>query len=381
MSETAEPEDLAPQRITDSTLDAVSKLDQLSFLRIRDRRPDQSPGQPPLFTAGGLEHLSKLNRLQELYLDCTVSDEGLKHLDQLNSLKTLSVYPTSQMTLRGMHDLLQSTPNQHSPGLIIKLGGRWSSSRLMRTSISLTRRQHGDSGADEEFTVTDEDLKDLKGLWSMRLTGTSVTTHGLKYLADGTGLNDLRIEPLEIVDGGFESIADLESLKSLYFKPAVRSSVPLSQLLTVLAENPALRITVMPSAEKANSAGATYRERRLNTNCTLSMNHVFLPEFLNVTDEDLRLIGRLRGLKSIDVISSHITDVGVRSLAGVDGLEKLSLGGAVISDEGLDSLQELDGLRELTLYLGPSEVTRKRVDRLKLQLRDCRIQIRWQRKQ
>lgn len=84
---------------------------------------------------------------------------------------------------------------------------------------------------------------------------------------------------------------------------------------------------------------------------------------LLVTDDDLKMIGRLTHLQHLDIRSTEVTDQGLRHLRGLTDLQSLSLYRANITDEGLQYLGGLTRLRKLHLD-GASQVTDAGVEKL-----------------
>ncbi len=70
----------------------------------------------------------------------------------------------------------------------------------------------------------------------------------------------------------------------------------------------------------------------------------------NVSNEGLRYVGDIRGLRSLGLFRNRaINDVGVRYLSALTLLEHLYLGTTGISDKGVESLSTLTALKELNL--------------------------------
>lgn len=71
------------------------------------------------------------------------------------------------------------------------------------------------------------------------------------------------------------------------------------------------------------------------------------------TDEQLKLVGRLPGLRRLALVNARVTDAGLKELAGLARLEELDVHTAhtkeELSDAGLEALLPLKGLKVLTL--------------------------------
>src|SRR6476620_9957649 len=63
-----------------------------------------------------------------------------------------------------------------------------------------------------------------------------------------------------------------------------------------------------------------------------------------IHDEDLRYVGRLKSLETLDLENTKITDDGVAHLAGLKNLRYLSIGGTRITDSALQPIGKLTKL-------------------------------------
>jgi Leucine-rich repeat (LRR) protein len=68
------------------------------------------------------------------------------------------------------------------------------------------------------------------------------------------------------------------------------------------------------------------------------------------TDEDLKLVQGLTGLRTLNLYGTKITDAGLVNLRGLTGLHVLQLNSTSITDQGLQYLQGLVNLEELGLH-------------------------------
>lgn len=105
----------------------------------------------------GIEPLKNLTQLEELHLqESYLTDAGLAHLQGLKQLKELDLHKSLYITDKGLESL-------------------GSLSKLSKLELSYTKISDGAINA----------LLALKGLKSLHLTGTRVTTDGLKRLREG----------------------------------------------------------------------------------------------------------------------------------------------------------------------------------------------------
>ena len=85
----------------------------------------------------------------------------------------------------------------------------------------------------------------------------------------------------------------------------------------------------------------------------------------DITDDDLRVLSDLPGLREISLEFQPITDVGLRHLGNVKTLKRVNLYGTKITNEAIETLTELPELEDLNV--GGTQVTvpalRKLVDK------------------
>jgi len=159
----------------------------------------------------------------------------------------------------------------------------------------------------------------------------------------------------------------------------------------------------------------TLKDVRLGGHRASDNKHVFIPaaefKFLlglpalenanlvecdGLNDESLVFIGKLKGLKSLNLGDAQVTSAGLQSLAGLKNLETLDLGwtkdvgdaaipllarfpnlkvlglgGTKVTDHGLAGLEACKGLT--TLKLAKTKVTPAAIDRLKKALPGCTV--------
>jgi hypothetical protein len=159
----------------------------------------------------------------------------------------------------------------------------------------------------------------------------------------------------------------------------------------------------------------TLKELRLGGHRASDNKHVFIPaaefKFLlglpalenanlvecdGLNDESLVFIGKIKGLKSLNLGDAQVTGAGLRSLAGLKNLETLDLGwtkdvgdsampllarlpnlkvlglgGTNVTDRGIAVLEACKGLT--TVHLAKTKVTPQAIDRLKKALPGCTV--------
>ena len=72
--------------------------------------------------------------------------------------------------------------------------------------------------------------------------------------------------------------------------------------------------------------------------------------FADITDEGLKQIATLRGLRRLSLNSPRVTDAGMAHLTALPHLEHVELRAAHVSDETLKHLAEIKTLKRLDLY-------------------------------
>ena len=77
-----------------------------------------------------------------------------------------------------------------------------------------------------------------------------------------------------------------------------------------------------------------------------------------ITDEDLKIIGKLPNLFKLNINRNKITDKGIPALAGLNKLELLNLYGTAITDSSISSLQHLTNLQKLYVWETAVDTTR-----------------------
>jgi hypothetical protein len=165
---------------------------------------------------------------------------------------------------------------------------------------------------DRDVTATGlQQLKWLRGLEILDLSGTQVTDAGLLQLQGVAGLSTLHLDATQISDAGLKNLGTLNNLQSL----SVRKT--------------------------------------------------------QISDDGLVHLEPLKNLEDVDLGNTHITDEGLKELRSLRKLRSLKLNGTQITDEGLNQLSGLDDLQSLDLY--GTKVTHKGVDDLRKKLPHCDI--------
>jgi len=191
--------------------------------------------------------------------------------------------------------------------------------------------------------ITEDGIAPIKGwtgLERLNLRGTKVTSKVFDHLAHLTGLRSLDLAYTQIDDEGFEQLSGLSHLESLAIgaNRLTGAALPLLKLL------PALRSLDVGGIQRVDSGLWG----------------------LPLTDENLRQIAALTGLRSLNLSGANLNDFGtdrpertqarselrdLSKLAGLVNLETLDLSNTPVSGDALESLRALPKLRELRLGL------------------------------
>jgi hypothetical protein len=165
------------------------------------------------------------------------------------------------------------------------------------------------------------ELHSLKGLY---FKTNRVTNAGLRHLSKLTSLEELELGGKQIDDAGLVHLAKLKSLNYLvlwgYFSDAGMAhlkDIPNLRILDIGLPGP------ITDEGLANLAGCTQLER-----ISLHWNE-------NITDKGASYLATMPSLKMIDLWHAHITDAGLAHLAEIKSLEYLDLPRESVTDKGI----------------------------------------------
>ena len=182
----------------------------------------------------------------------------------------------------------------------------------------------------ESSKITDDGMRDISGLPDLKeldLRGTPITDDMVTHLARLAKLRRLVLAQPRITDRGLEQLAGLKDFSSLELYQATVSGKGLKSL---------------PRLEQLILDGS------------------------NLTNDDLREIGKMKHLTVLDLRNNPISDEGIAHLAKLTSLKHLALPGTKITDRALEHLIELKNLRYLDLI--GTEITRGGAEKLKKSL-------------
>jgi Leucine-rich repeat (LRR) protein/uncharacterized GH25 family protein len=222
-------------------------------------------------------------------------------------------------------------------------------------SLTLTGTEVTDAGLKELKTlrilsflnltgthVTDAGLKQLKGFKYLRrleLSDTEVTDDGLKELRDLKCLYDLELDSTRITDAGLKELRNLTNLSVLNLAHTKVTDAGLKELKGLKRE---LRVLLL-AATKVSDAGLKEFKDLHNLQC-LNL------QATKVTDAGLKELKELkRELMVLLLGNTPVTDAGLKHLKGMEKLETLELEATQVTDAGLKELKTLKSLQQLVL--------------------------------
>lgn len=206
--------------------------------------------------------------------------------------------------------------------------------------------------------VSNEDLAQLAGLEhlvALRLSGksgaTTVDDAGMRHLAGLTGLRALMLDHLWVSGEGLAALAPLGNLEEL----------TLAQ--TLVGDDAAEAITAFSRLRRLRLAGTSISGAGLAKLAKLpALADLDVSEAVQIDDAALEHVGRMAGLRRLNLWRVPVGDAGIAQLAGLEDLEWLNLDNTQLTDAGLEAV---GGLRKLqTLYLGSTAVSNAGLGRI-----------------
>jgi serine/threonine protein kinase/Leucine-rich repeat (LRR) protein len=315
----------------DPPLGGVKTRNALPAGRIRVKEVDLSTGVE--FRDDDLKQLVNLIDLESLNLvTVNITQAGMTHLQGLRSLKRLhlaarrvppAVLEAFKQAMPQCEVVLKLPPDAAVARDIIGRQGRVtvvSDQGEELVDVAKTDALPGEdyvirainlSGVQEINDDALTPLRELAGLESLILSGTSVTDAGVLHLAGCKALRSLTLSDTKITAAGIAALARLPALRQLFL---ARTAIDRDALKLV---------TSLP--------GLTH----------LSLQGVAL------ADGDIGLLTRLENLQSLDLSNTPLTDAAVDSLARLAKVQSLNLRGTGLTDAAVE---------QLTAAVGPGRV-------------------------
>ena len=200
--------------------------------------------------------------------------------------------------------------------------------------------------------ITDVSLKHENHSDSLRalvLTGTGITSHGLKGLAIKSNLVALDLELCDgVTDEATDPLGELTQLKFLSLK---KTGFERDRISDKGLKN----LQRLDNLELLNLYGNRLTNVGLEYLQAFQKLHTLNLSLLAISDAGLEYLKPLRGLERLDLTFSEgfsgpiLSDDMVDSLLPLSSLTTLDLTGAKLSDEGLKKLQRLKSLKTLRI--------------------------------
>ncbi|MHC4187339.1 MAG: M56 family metallopeptidase, partial [Planctomycetota bacterium] len=221
-------------------------------------------------------------------------------------------------------------------------------------------------GSIQEFVKVDDrmiqHLSHLTGLKVLDLHLTTVNNRGLPSLKQFKNLERLSL-PNGTTNSVMKDVAELRSLKGLYFRNNLVSNAGLAQLgkLSSLEElmltgermddGGLVHLSALPNLRYLLLAGETFSDAGMAyLNDVPSLRILHLGHLTQLTNAGL---GHLANHGKVEYISFHwnrnITDEGLSALKGLKTLRKLDIGSAAVTDAGMVHFSEMTSLEHLVL--------------------------------
>jgi Leucine Rich repeat len=163
-------------------------------------------------TDRGLRAIRGMKRLEHLYFDRPISDDGLECLKDLTNLRELmlpnKLIGRGLINLRGLHKLRFLSIGQ---------------SQLIDSDLAFLKELN----ALEELYLTDcpqlgdpglENLRHLKTLQKLNLSGSRVSDAGLRCLSGLANLEMLVLEGTQVTDSGLQALRPLSQLEAIFLR-------------------------------------------------------------------------------------------------------------------------------------------------------------------
>jgi serine/threonine protein kinase/Leucine-rich repeat (LRR) protein len=350
--------DLANTQISNEGLSHIERLTQLRDLNLTKTK----------VTDQGMARLAPLTELTKLYLsDTAIGDSGLKQLERLSGLKYLALNGTF------VGDVGYDGFREQLPQVEIMWDGRdterSAAHKLLDKGARLTLvTKSGDARGEvekktdlprERFqlvavdlsanpNVGDDDLKVLAGLTNvddLKLSGTAITTAGLRHLHGLTSLKSIDLGSLHLDKSSVDALENALPGCVVHRKP----SADRETAIWVLSQNGRVTISTSDGDETSEirDIGQLPKGR-------FALREVYLDEAASVGDADIKRFEDVSGIESLFLSQANVTDAGLEHLAGCTSLRDLSLSRTKITSKGMERLGKLPSLRQL--YLADTEI-------------------------
>jgi hypothetical protein len=268
-------------------------------------------GNNPLKGQGGrnekvtddwLERLSGVTTLRRVDVaNCAIQGDGLRHLGKLTGLRevNLTLTPVTDDALRYLAGLTE-----------LRMLG------LASTQCTGSGFVH---------------LKALKKLENVNFHFTPLNDDGLRAISQVSISGRLWFAHTRFTDAGAPSLSNLTQLKRCGIGSADKASS--GEAVAALTGLPLEELALLDN--QASPVGLAHAAK-IKTLRRLDVSHA-----PTVTDESLRLVGRMPALEEFKLGSARVTDEGLMELAASKSLKKVSLGGLkLVTAAGVERLRK-----------------------------------------
>jgi Leucine-rich repeat (LRR) protein len=345
--------------------DAARELAKLDFKVVRDQK---QPGNPVVivdfsttkeFHANDalMPKVAQFKKLHTLNMRSSyVTGAGLKLLQDLKELHTLNLGGTKHFKDNDLIELKNLRAVRW-----VSVSGSSVTDAGLKDLKEMPNLQHLDLSATRATDAGMRELKEFKNLQSLALSTGMVTIEGLKELKLSKTLRGLSLSGKKFT---YTGPIDPEAIKALEEFDRNSASVTDTALANLKEVKGFVRLDLFNT--KVTDAGVKQLkdlrelqelDLKSTTVTDAALNHLKDSRKLirlnisntKVTDAGMKHLKDLKDLKMLRMSQTAITDAGVKDLRALKGLTFLDLAGTKITDAALTDLHELSGLEQLGL--------------------------------
>ncbi|MHC4725106.1 MAG: M56 family metallopeptidase, partial [Planctomycetota bacterium] len=233
--------------------------------------------------------------------------------------------------------------------------------------LKITESMEGPVKADDRCM---RHIAGLTGLKVLDLHWTNISSKGLQYIKNFKNLERLYL-PERITNSGLADVAELKSLKGLYFKKNRVTNIGLAHLAKLssleelelageqIDDRGLVYLSKLPNLRYLLLAGENFGDDGMvNIKDVPSLRILHLGHLPQLTDAGVANLSAPTGLENLSFHwNQNITDEGLSHLKEIKSLKKLDVGNATITDAGLTHLSDMKSLEHLELL--PHGITDK----------------------
>jgi len=361
---------------TDKRLELLANSPQVESLEIYGDKT---------FTDDGLIHLSKLPKLEILFLGSpAITDRGLAVIHGNKTIRELGLGEFTITEKIAAH--IASIPNLE----VLKFHGEAIEPAAWVHLKSIKNLREIELRSDK---ITDADLEALKAfpkLAKIRIVGDTFTDAGLAHLAKKESITKLALQSFSLSEAGAKALATLPRLKDLTIAYAQMDPSSIAEIAKLpslhtlsihggnlkdadyhlLANSETLRVLHLQTAQLSEAGCHALRAKLPNTvvnrygwahtvadlkamTASMKLNDAGQPTEVTMKcgrwATDAKLV-ELRGFKTIETLvlldsESDLTDEGIRELKHLPSLKSVRIYSELVTDASLKTLEGLKLLR------------------------------------